>query len=174
MRARSFVLLGAIVISSASCLEAQAGRRSQLATVSQNVGNTRIEIRYRRPVARGRDLFGQLVPWGKVWTPSADSAAWFSTSTDIDVNGSRLKAGKYAIWMIPNRESWTVIFSAHQPVFHLNIPEPIDEVLRITSRPTTAEHMESLGFYFPVADADSATMAMHWGKTVVPVKIKPH
>ena len=174
MPARSLFLAAVIALSTASCLEAQSGRRSQLATVSQNVGDTRIEIRYRRPVARGRELFGSLVPWGKVWTPSADSAAWFSTSTDIDVNGSRLKAGKYAIWMIPDRESWTVIFSAHQPVFHLKLPEPIDEVLRITSKPTTADHMESLGFYFPVADADSATMAMHWGKTVVPVKIKSH
>src|SRR5688500_4055924 len=83
----------------ASSLDAQPGRRSQLATVSQLVGAARIDIVYRRPVARGRDLYGALVKWGVVWTPSADSAALLTTSTDLDVNGKRLPKGRYALWM---------------------------------------------------------------------------
>jgi hypothetical protein len=161
-----------LVVANASCLDAQPGKKSQLATVTQIVGPARIEIVYRRPVARGRELFGKLVPFGRIWTPSADSAAVLSTSTDLDVNGSRLKAGRYAVWMIPDSVEWTVVFSARQPVFHLKRPAKIDELLRDKARSRKAEHMEALGFYFPMVDDDSATLNMHWGRTVVPLTIK--
>ena len=162
----------ATVMVAASCLDAQTGRRSQYATVSQLVGDAKIEIIYRRPVARGRELFGSLVPWSRVWTPSADSAALFTSSADLDVNGSTLRAGTYGIWMIPERETWTVIFTS-RPAFHLTLPTRSDEVLRITAKSQQGDHMETLGFYFPMADADSATLNMHWGRTVVPINIKP-
>jgi hypothetical protein len=162
----------ATVMVAASCLDAQTGRRSQYATVSQLVGDAKIEIIYRRPVARGRELFGSLVPWSRVWTPSADSAALFTSSADLDVNGSTLRAGTYGIWMIPERETWTVIFTS-RPAFHLTLPTRSDEVLRITAKSQQGDHMETLGFYFPTADADSATLNMHWGRTVVPINIKP-
>ena len=152
--------------------DAQAGRKSQLAAVTQSVGDAKIEIIYRRPVARGRELFGKLVPWGRVWTPSADSAALFSTSTDLTVAGSKLRAGKYAVWMIPERDDWTVIFSSAQPVFHLRLPESKDDVLRVKVKATEAEHMETLGFYFPMVDGDSAVLNMHWGRTVVPIPLR--
>ena len=155
----------------ASCLDAQPGRKSQLATVTQLVDSARIEIVYRRPVARGRSLFGSLVPWGKVWTPSADSAALIRTTRDLEVNGQRLRAGSYGIWTIPDSSSWTVIFTSG-PAFHLTLPRQRDEVLRVRATPRTADHMETLGFYFPLVDADSAVLNIHWGKTVVPLRIR--
>ena len=169
---RGILYGAAALVVVASCLDAQPGRRSQFATVSQVMGDAKIEIVYRRPVARGRELFGSLVPWSRIWTPSADSAALFTTSVDLDINGSSLRAGSYAIWMIPERETWTVIFSS-KPAFHLTLPTRADEVLRITARSQQGDHMETLGFYFPIADADSAILNMHWGKTIVPISIKP-
>jgi len=166
-----FTLTALVLIASASCLDAQPGKKSQLATVTQLVGPAKIEIVYRRPVARGRELFGKLVPYGKTWTPSADSAALITTSVDLDVNGKRLAAGRYAIWMIPDASNWTVIFTS-KPSFHLVLPQSGDEVLRVQAKPHQAEHMETLGFYFPMVDGDSATLNMHWGKTVVPISIK--
>jgi len=74
--------------------------------------------------------------------------------------------------MIPDRENWSVIFSSAQPVFHLRLPSYGDEVLRVRVKPTTAEHMETLGFYFPMVDGDSAVLNMHWGRTVVPIPIR--
>src|SRR5678809_771727 len=108
---RPIVLILLLAITSVSCAKVQPVRESQLATVTQHVGSAKIDIVYRRPVARGRELFGKLVPYGRTWTPSADSAALFTTSTDLDVNGATLRAGRYAVWMIPDSTSWTVIFS---------------------------------------------------------------
>lgn len=169
---RNAAYAAVLVMVAASCLDAQTGRKSQLGTVTQLVGPAKIEIVYRRPVARGRELFGKLVPFGKIWTPSADSAALFTTSRDVEVNGSRLKAGRYAVWMIPHDTEWIVVFTARAPVFHLTFPEPVDEVLRIKTRSRQGDHMETLGFYFPMVEGDSATLNMHWGRTVVPISIK--
>jgi Protein of unknown function (DUF2911) len=171
---RSKLLFFSLIVLLCACSSDSGAqtRKSQRATVTQLVGPAKIEILYWRPVARGRELFGALVPWARVWTPSADSAALISTSTDLTIAGSRLPAGTYAIWMIPERDSWSVIFSSAQPVFHLKLPGSGDEILRVKVKPASAEHMETLGFYFPMVDGDSAVLNMHWGRTVVPMTIR--
>ncbi len=173
MKRTPVAVAGLLVVLTAATCESQPGRKSQLATVTQLVGSARIDIRYRRPVARGRSLFGGIVRWDRPWTPSADTAAIFATTTPLDVAGSRLPAGRYSLWMIPNPNTWTVIFTSEQPVFHIPY-RPGHEVLRVRVKPTTGDHMETLGFYFPMVDADSAVLNMHWGKTIVPIPIKAH
>lgn len=145
--------------------------RSQPATVTQQLAGTRIEIAYHRPVARGRALFGALVPWGRIWTPSADSAARLTLSGPVEVNGTRVPAGRYGIWMIPDSTAWTVIINAQAEAFHLRYPQGQD-VLRVTATPQRGEHVETLLFVFPMADADSATLQLRWGTTVVPLRVK--
>jgi hypothetical protein len=164
-------LLCCALMSCAPASPAQTIRKSQLASVMQMVADTRIEITYHRPVARGRELYGALVPWGRIWSPSADTAAIFRTSTDLDVGDVRLPAGRYSIWAIPDRNSWTIIFSSVVPVFHVRYPEGRD-VLRVKATPHAGDHMETLAFYFPMVDADSAVLNLHWGKTVVPLSLR--
>lgn len=161
-------------IAVAACAQ-ETVPKSQLGSVMQTVAGTRIEITYRRPVARGRDLFGALVPWGRIWTPSADSAAYVSISAPVEINGDSLAAGTYSIWTIPGAERWTVIFNAVPHAFHLRYPRGRD-VLRVNATPERGDYMETLAFYFPVADADSASLYLHWGRTIVPLTIRarPH
>jgi hypothetical protein len=156
----------------AACAQNPSGNaRSQLGTVTQTIAGTRVEIVYRRPVARGRTLFGALVPWGHVWTPSADSAARITLSGPLEVNGSPLAAGTYGVWAIPDSASWTVIFSGVADAFHLRYPEGRD-ALRVRAAPTRGEHVETLAFLFPVVDADSAVLQLRWGPTVVPLTLR--
>ena len=171
MNVRIVAGLGLCLLGIGCRSDAQGIPKSQRATVSQMVGPTRIEIIYHRPVARGRELFGALVPYDRVWSPSADTAAIFSTTTVLDVQGSRLPAGRYSVWAIPGANMWTVIFSSRVPVFHLRYRQN-EDVLRLRVAPKVGEHMETLGFYFPMVDADSAVLNLHWGKTVVPIRIR--
>ena len=150
---------------------AQGARRSQLGTVSQVVAGTQIEIVYRRPVARGRALFGALVPWGDMWSPSSDSAARFTISTAVEVNGARLPAGSYGLWAIPDSSSWTIVFSSVPAVHHMRYPQGRD-VLRVSAAPEQGDHVETLMFAFPMVDADSALLQLRWGTTVVPLRIR--
>lgn len=144
--------------------------KSQVATVTQQVAGAHIEILYHRPVARSRALFGALVPWGRIWTPSADSAARLTLSAPVTVNGAPLPAGSYSVWAIPDSISWTVIFNATPSTFHLRYPEGHD-VLRVQATPQRGDHVESLMFAFPLVDADSAVLNLRWGSIVVPLTI---
>jgi len=165
------VILPMLVACSA---DAQPGRRSQRGTVTQSVHGTEISITYYRPVLRGRTPFPDIVSWGRTWTPGADSATRLETSGDIDIEGSTLPAGKYSIWVIPaERNPWTVIFNRTHSAFHLNY-DASQDALRVHARPTTGTAMETLGFYFPVVDGDSAVLDLHWGTTVLPLRLRVH
>ncbi|UCD23639.1 MAG: DUF2911 domain-containing protein, partial [Gemmatimonadota bacterium] len=163
--------LATALISVASQANGQAIKFSQAGRVTQMLGDTEIEIRYSRPVARGRELFGNLVPWGNVWAPGADSATTISFSDQVLFGGERLPAGKYSIWMIPDPVSWTVIISNVPDVYHTRYAEGQD-ALRLYVEPEMGMHMETLTFHFPVVDGPNAVLAFHWGETVIRVPIE--
>jgi len=89
----------------------------------------------------------------------------------VTVNGAALPAGTYGIWTIPDSSSWTIIFSSSAAAFHLRYPEGQD-VLRVQSKPQHGDHVETLLFEIPMVDADSATLQLRWGTTIVPLTIR--
>lgn len=149
---------------------AQAPRPSQHGSVSQQIGSATIAIEYNRPVARGRALFGALVPWGRVWCPGADNCTTIQLSADVKINDHALAAGTYSLWVEPQEDRWTIIFNQAQPVFHTRYP-PDQDVLRVQATPRQGPHMETLAFYFPVVDKTHAELVLHWGTVVVPLSI---
>src|SRR6266849_6351296 len=75
--------------------------KSQAAVVSQRIANTEITLTYSRPVARGRLLYGGIVPYDQVWNPGADQATAIAFTRDVQIDGQPLQAGKYSLWTIP-------------------------------------------------------------------------
>ncbi len=145
--------------------------KSQQSRLEQRVGKVLVTIEYRRPVARGRRLFGGIVPYGVAWDPGADAASTISFSGDVELENHAVGKGTYSIWAIPGATEWTFILSSAAKVFHEPYPEGKDALrLRVTPRP--GPHMETLGFYFPMVDADSALLHLHWGETVVPIRVR--
>jgi Protein of unknown function (DUF2911) len=144
---------------------------SQRGSVAQRINETTITLDYSRPVARGRELFGTLVPWGRVWCPGADDATTIEVSTAVMVNGQELPQGKYSVWTIPNADKWTVIFNRTAAVWHTRYPAGQD-ALRIDVTPRTGSHMETLAFYFPVVDGRKGELVLHWGTVVVPLSLE--
>ena len=168
-------LLIVVALSFAAVREtlAQGYPFSQRATMTQDVALTTIKISYGRPVARGRALFGQLVPWDKVWHPGADSATIISFNHDLVFEGHTLKAGEYSLWLLPREaKPWTVIFSRAAHTFHTPYPGESDDVLRFDVSPVTLSHMETMALEFPVVLRDEATLQMHWGPVGLPIRIK--
>jgi hypothetical protein len=144
---------------------------SQRGTVSQRIAETTITLEYSRPVARGRELFGALVPYGKIWCPGADDATTIELTAAVKIDGQELAAGKYSVWTLPNADKWTVIFNRRAAVWHTRYPEGQD-ALRIEVVPSAGSHMETLAFYFPAVDGKKASLVLHWGTTVVPMTIE--
>jgi hypothetical protein len=139
----------------------------------QRFGATRVEVKYSRPSARGRELFGALVPWGRVWTPGADTATSVTVSDSVRVNGQPLAAGTYSLWAIPGDTAWTIIFNREHPAWHTQYPEG-DDALRIESAPRQGAHVEMLTFSFPDVDGLRGELVLQWGTTVVPIVIEAH
>ena len=84
-------------------------RVSPASSIEQMVGLTEIEVEYSRPSKRGRDIFGNVVPYGKIWRTGADNCTTISFSTDVVIDSQTIQSGKYSIFSIPSKESWDVI-----------------------------------------------------------------
>lgn len=164
-------LAALVSLGTAQDQSAAKPKPSQRGSVSQQINQTRITVDYSRPVARGRELFGKLVPYGRIWCPGADDATTIEVSTDLTVNGEPLPQGKYSIWAEPNPDKWVVIFNRAHAVWHTRYPAGQD-ALRIDVTPGTSSHMETLAFYFPVVDGRKGELVLHWGTVTVPMAIE--
>ncbi len=78
-------------------------KASQSGSVWQEIANTSVTVTYDRPVARGRELFGGIVPFGEIWNPGANDATAIALSRDVTINGNELPAGSYSLWRFPTR-----------------------------------------------------------------------
>lgn len=154
-------------------IAAQGYPFSQRGSVTQSVAFTEIAVTYGRPVARGRVLFGQLVPWDSVWHPGADSATRVTFNHDVMIEGQKLEAGEYSLWLLPRQSApWTLILSRAAHVFHKPYPGSSLDALRVQVTPERLSHMEALAIYFPTVLRDKAIMRIHWGETAVSVHIE--
>lgn len=162
-----------ILLAAAGTAAAQGVPFSQHGSVAQRVSHTNIAIEYNRPVARGRALFGALVKWDTIWHPGADSASRISFDKDVVLEGRSLSRGDYSLWLIPREHApWTLILNSESRVFHSPYPGPQGDVLRVDITPERGAHMETLAWYFPVVGRDSVVLRMHWGETVLPIRIR--
>jgi len=166
----SSATLGLLVAGPA---RAQGYPFSQRGSVTQMVAFTEISVTYGRPVARGRALFGALVPWDSVWHPGADSATRITFTHDVVLEGKPLRAGEYSLWLIPRAtKPWTLIVSRAAHVFHKPYPGERFDVLRLDVTPEQVSPVESFAIYFPEVLRDEAVMRLHWGTTALALHIK--
>jgi len=146
--------------------------KSQAAAIGQRIATTEITLTYSRPVARGRQLFGALVPYDAVWTPGADKATAISISRNIDVNGHSLPKGSYSVWTIPRPDEWTIIFSKAANAYHTEYPGEAQDALRLEVTPQKGPHVETLTFAFPIVEGKDAALELQWGEVRVPLSIR--
>jgi len=172
LRVGALFVVGAALASTAAPARAQGYPFSQRGSVTQHVAHTTVAIEYGRPVARGRALFGQLVPWDSIWHPGADSATRISFDHPVRLEGHEVKAGEYSVWLIPRAsQPWTVILSNAAHTFHKPYPGAARDAYRFDVTPETGAHMESLAYYFPSVVRDQAVLRIHWGTTIVPIRV---
>ena len=111
MRVKSIGLLVAgVMVGVAAFVPAQAqGRKSPHETVKATVDGAAITIEYGRPSMRGRKIFGELVPYGKVWRTGADEATTLTTDKDLTIGELAVPAGKYTLYTLPGEKDWKLI-----------------------------------------------------------------
>lgn len=143
-------------------------------TMSQVVGLTNVEIVYSRPSAKGRDVFNNLVPYGKVWRTGANENSTITFSDDIVIDGKTLAKGKYAIFTIPRADNWEIIF--YTATDNWGIPGTWDETKVALKTSVKSGHSDKLIESFTIGinnlDNDYAFLELSWENTIVALKFE--
>ena len=152
----------------------QAPQASPSAKIEQTVGLTDVTIEYSRPGMRGRTIFGDLVPYGKIWRTGANANTKITFSDDLKINGKELKKGSYSIYTIPNKDSWEVMF--YSSTDNWGVPQEWDEskvALKATAETMEMPMpMESFTILIDDLKNDSASLNFIWENTIAMLKME--
>jgi hypothetical protein len=163
-----FFLASAFVFSAALATLAQPAfdlpRQSPPAVVAQTFGYATVTVKYSRPAVNGRAIWGGVVPYGRVWRTGANEPTTIEFTRDVTVNGSALAAGTYGLFMLPEKGSWTFIFSRNTKGWGAFGYDAKDDALRVTVAPEKASHEERMEFAFDKISDEGTTLALHWEK----------
>ncbi|WP_234736869.1 DUF2911 domain-containing protein [Tellurirhabdus bombi] len=163
MKKSILTLVLALGLGSLSYAQIQTPQPSPAASVSQVVGLSKVSVNYSRPSLKGRKMFGEQLPYGKVWRTGANQATKLTFSEDMLVNGQNVAAGSYALFTIPNPTEWTVILSKSANSFGSFEYKPENDVLRFTVKPTKlTTPAEAFTIEFTDFTATKAMLALRW------------
>src|SRR5690606_17512658 len=104
------LLFSALFVCAITYAQVTAPAASPFSKIEQQVGLTDVTVEYSRPSMKGRTIFGDLVPYGRVWRTGANTRTKITFSNDVMVNGKELKKGSYGLLTIPNANQWDIVF----------------------------------------------------------------
>ncbi len=147
---------------------------SPLGSLKQKVGVTDIEVSYHRPSAKGRQVFGGLVPFGEIWRTGADNATRVTFSNPVKLNGTAVAAGIYELFTIPGANEWTVILQnpGERPQWGAYAYDAKNDAARFTATPVAGPAVETLTFTLGDLRPGSATLTIAWATTQVPISVE--
>lgn len=162
----------ATTVAFGATAQIKAPKPSPLCEIEATVGLTEIEVEYSRPGKKNREIFGKLVPYGKIWRTGANASTKFKTDKDITINGKELKKGKYALYTIPGESEWTIIFHNNTSYWGVGDYKETEDALRVTAKPITIkETIETFTIEFGHFTNSGAKMMIMWDNTLVSVDI---
>lgn len=169
-----FLALIGILMTSLTYAQADKSKRaSPPETATGTISGATITINYSSPSVKGRTIWGDLVPYDKVWRLGANEATIFETSKAIKVEGKSLPAGKYSLYAIPGKTEWVFIFNSKTGQWGIKndgsaSDDPANDVLRVTTKPEkSASSNEQMKF-----EIGKNGFTLLWADLKVPVSIK--
>lgn len=150
-------------------------KASPFASLRQDVGFTTLDVVYSRPAVKGRTIFGDLVPYGRIWRVGANASTKFSTNTPLRIHGNELQAGTYALYAFPYADHWEVVF--HNNTGHWGdgrtAYDPAEDAFRIRVTPESIPYsQENFLIAFDSITHNSAVMHWIWEQTRVAIPIE--
>lgn len=168
------ILLFIITLSLNVSAQIETPQPSPFTKVEQKVGLTDVTLEYSRPGMRGREVFGNLVPYGEVWRTGANANTTITFEDDVVIAGQNLKAGSYALYTIPGPKSWEVIF--YSETNNWGTPEKWDEAnIELAAKAEVSElpfEMETFTIFLDDLKNESAVLNFVWDNTVASLPIE--
>jgi len=167
------VIVLAISVFGLRAQQDKASRPSPPATADCTLaGGQKITIDYSSPRMKGRKIFGELVPYGKVWRAGANEATTMTVGADVTIGGKAVPAGKYTIFTIPEQNKWTLVISKKTGEWGTAYPGPENDLARVDMK---AEKMPAQMENFTISfnqTPSGCTLKMQWENTQASVDIK--
>jgi hypothetical protein len=146
------------------------GQLSVRDTARASIGGAEVWVDYSKPSKRGREIFGNVVPWNTVWRTGANAATQFSTPVDLVVGGATVPAGKYTLWTLPTQTGWKLIINKQSGQWG-TVYDPQQDLARVDARSETlAAPAEQLVIAFEPAGSPTA-LTISWDRTKVSVPV---
>ncbi len=165
-------IAGIFMSSTTQAQQDKSQRPSPPAKATGTINGANIIIDYSSPSVKGRKIWGDLVPYGKVWRAGANEATIFETDKDIKVEGKTLPKGKYSLYAIPGENEWVIIFNSATGQWGINrdystTQDPAKDVLRVNVKPKKSAAPNEKLMY----TVDGKGFALKWENLEVPVSI---
>ncbi|HMO79736.1 MAG TPA: DUF2911 domain-containing protein [Pyrinomonadaceae bacterium] len=148
---------------------------SPITEITQEAGLTEVKLSYSRPSAKGRKIFGDLVPFGEVWRTGANASTKLTFSEDVKIAGNDLKAGTYALYTIPGEKEWTIIIhtNTRHRALSGNVYKQEEDAFRFTVMPRgTSDFVETFTIAFTDIATSSCNLTLSWENTEVKFPIE--
>lgn len=146
---------------------------SPMGKISQEVGLTDVSIEYSRPSAKGRTIFGDLVPFGKMWRLGANASTKIEFSEPVTLNGAEVPAGKYALYAIPNENSWEMVIHKNLDHWGVGAYKQEEDQVRFSATPEkTASFVETFSIGFNNLSLNSGELQLAWENTVIKILVE--
>ncbi len=165
----SILVLSLLVLFSATAQKDKSKRPSPPAQVSQEVNGAQVTIDFSQPSKKGRDIFGSLEKYGKVWRTGANESTWIEVSQDVTVEGETLPAGKYGLFTIPGEDEWVIIFNKKWDGWGDYEYKKDDDVLRVTVDSSSTEEVVEV---FNISIEETGDVIIAWDQTKVQFSIR--
>jgi Protein of unknown function (DUF2911)/Tetratricopeptide repeat len=141
-------------------------------TIKQDFGLSSIELSYSRPGVKGRKVFGDLVPFGKVWRTGANNATTITFDDDVMVGDTKVPAGKYGLLTIPDKDNWTIIITKQLDVTSPAAYKQENDIARVNVKSMSMkDKMETFTMDFANIQASRCELHIMWENTAVVVPI---
>ncbi len=169
------IFITAFAVSTLLFAEAQTlttPQSSTTQTIKQNFGLSFIELTYSRPGVKERKIFGDLVPFGKLWRTGANTANIITFGDTVFINGTKIAPGKYGLFSIPDKNIWTLIVSKQLNVTSPEAYKQDQDVVKVDVKPMNLnEKMETLTMQFANINPGSCDLQILWDNTTVSLPI---
>jgi hypothetical protein len=166
------IALITVLIGSATEAQVKMPAPSPVQTIRQEFGMGRIELTYSRPSARGRKVFGDLVPYGKLWRTGANAPVKIVFTEPVALCDKKVDTGTYVLYTIPGEESWVVIINKGLDNWGIDGYKESEDVVRCTVPASRLKQpVETFTMQFGQIKPESCTLDMMWEKQAISLPI---
>lgn len=154
------------------CQNVDIPQKHQRASISQKMGLAKVTIEYSSPALNKRSIFGDVVPYGKMWGAGKRENTTIEFSNDVSIQGEKVKAGKYGLYMIPGKKKFRILLSKYNESLSFTHPLKEEIVVDVVAKPVEIALEEWLKYDFIDRKGWGTTAVLEWERTRVPFRIE--